>query len=103
MYGRMIFGTYSYGFLGFGLYSTVSFLFTSYPDINDRHGDWVWPATIGAGMAWSIGFIFGGIAWHHLHKKAGSILLLRIIYILILWLWAGFIWYLIICSNLKPL
>jgi len=35
-------GLMSMGLLGALLYYPVSFLFTSYPDLNDWHGDWVW-------------------------------------------------------------
>jgi len=96
-------GLLSMGLLGFVLYYLVSFLFSAYPDLNDWTGDWVWPAIIGAGMAWSFGFIFGGIAWHFLQKITNSKLVLRIVYIAILWLWAALLWQLIINSNVESL
>ncbi|MDO6597605.1 hypothetical protein Q4512_11825 [Oceanihabitans sp. 2_MG-2023] len=96
-----ILGLLSMGLLGFALYYCVFFLFNNYPNINDWTGDWVWPAVIVAGTAWSLGFVFAGIAWHFLHKKIKTILLLRIIYIAILWLWAATIWHLIITTNLN--
>lgn len=92
-------GLMSMGFLGTGLYYAVSLLFKSYPTLNDWRGDWVWPALIGVGMAWSFGFVFGGIAWHYLSKMVHSVPLLRIVYLLILWFWAAFLWYLVIRSN----
>ena len=89
------------GFLGTILYYPVSFLFKSYPSINDWRGDWVWPVVIGVGMAWSVGIIFGGIAWHYLYKIIPSVITLRIIYIFILWLWAAILYYIMIKNNLK--
>jgi hypothetical protein len=96
-------GLLSMGLLGAVLYYPVSFLFNSYPTLNDWHGDWVWPAIIVAGMAWSFGFVFGGIAWHFLRKKISSIALLRFTYIGIMWLWDAIIWFVIISSNVEPL
>jgi len=94
-------GFISMGILGAGLYYPVSFLFKSYPTLNDWRGDWVWPATIGAGMAWSVGFLFGGIAWHYLQDSIHSLAVLRIIYGLILWVWAALTWYLLITNNVE--
>lgn len=95
-------GLISMGALGAVLYYPVSFLFPSYPSFNDWHGDWVWPAMIMVGMIWSIGFILAGITWHYLYKLIRSKLILRIIYIIILWLWAALLWYVIIKNNLEP-
>jgi len=92
-------GLFSMGFLGLGLYYPVSFLFKSYPDINSWRGDWVWAAIIGLGMAWSLGFVFGGVAWHFLSKEIHSITVLRLIYILILWIWAAILYFIVIKSN----
>ncbi len=95
-------GLFSMGILGALLYYPVSFFFNAYPTLNDWSGDWVWPVMIGAGMLWSVGFIFGGLAWYYLQDQIASIALLRIIYILILWIWAAFIWYILIKINVKP-
>jgi len=89
----------SMGFLGLGLYYPVAFLFSSYRDIDNWHGDWIWPTIIIVGMLWSLGFIIAGVAWHYLIKKIGSLLVLRVIYILVLWLWAAFLWYWPIAQN----
>ncbi|MFK7926038.1 MAG: hypothetical protein AB8H47_29085 [Bacteroidia bacterium] len=96
-------GLISMGALGALLYYPVSFLFRSYPAFDDWHGDWVWPTMIGVGMLWSLGFVFGGISWHYLDKLVPSVMLLRIIYGLILWLWAALIWYIMIRNNLTAL
>jgi len=89
------------GFLGALLYYPVSFLFTKYPTLNDWTGDWVWPATIVVGILWSIGFLLAGIVYHFLKKWITSTLLLRVLYIAILWLWAAFLWYITISNNLE--
>jgi len=65
-------GILSMGLLGTALYYSVSFLFSSYPTLNDWNGDWVWPSMIGVGMIWSLGFIFAGITWHYLKKLISS-------------------------------
>lgn len=96
-------GLLSMGLLGFGLYYTVSFIFRSYPDINSWHGDWVWPALIMVGMFWSLGFLFAGIVWHYFAKSITSIVALRTMYIITLWLWTAFLWYMVISSNKEAL
>ncbi len=94
-------GLLSMGLLGACLYYPVSFLFRSYPTLNKWQGDWVWPAMIGVGMAWSLGFVFGGIAWHYLQNQITSIILLSLIYGFILWLWAAVLWYIVISKSLS--
>ncbi|WP_109301455.1 hypothetical protein [Aquimarina sp. AU474] len=95
-----VLGLVSIGVLGIALYYAVSFLFISYPSLNDWHGDWVWPAVILAGMTWSFGFVLGGFAWHYLSKSIISKITLRIVYVFILWVWAAFIWHIILSNNL---
>lgn len=92
----------SMGIFGALLYYPVSFLFSAFPNINDWRGDWVWPATIVVGMAWSFGFIFGGVAWHFLSKSISSVVFLRMIYGIILWAWAALLWYFMIYNNVSP-
>jgi hypothetical protein len=93
-------GLLSMGLLGALLYYPVSFLFKNFPTLNDWRGDWVWPAMISVGMFWSVGFILGGVAVHYLVKIIASKIILYILYSLILWVWAAFLWYLVI-SNQK--
>ncbi len=95
-------GLLSMGFLGAFLYYPVSFLFKSYPTMNDWHGDWVWPATIMVGMLWSLGFVFGGVTWHFLGKSISSPIALRFIYGSVLWIWAAILWYWMISGNVEP-
>lgn len=96
-------GLFSMGALGAALYYPVSFLFKAYPTFNDWHGDWVWPTLIMVGMLWSLGFIFGGIMWHYLQKVITSSIALKIVYGIILWVWAAILWFIIISNNVDPL
>jgi hypothetical protein len=93
-------GIMSMGFLGLGLYFLVSFLFSSYFSLDDLHGDAVWPAIIAVGVFWSLGFLIAGYIWHLTHKIITSVTVLRFIYILVVWLWAAFLWAIILRSIL---
>ena len=64
-----ILGLLSMGALGGLLYYPVSFLFASYPTLNDWSGDWVWPSVIMVGMLWSFGCCSGLV----LHSKNNPI------------------------------
>ncbi len=88
-----ILGFISMGFLGLILYYPVSFVLRTGPSINSWHGDWVWPALILVGLGWSFGFLLAGTAWHFLAPRLDSVVILRIIYGLILWAWAAFLWW----------
>ncbi|MDP5122170.1 MAG: hypothetical protein NWQ46_11285 [Spirosomaceae bacterium] len=96
-------GLLSMGALGLGLYYPVSMLFKNYPTAESWHGDWVWPAMITAGMAWSFGFIFAGIGWHFTAKIIHSKVILSLVYTVILWLWAAFVWFVILVNNADSL
>ncbi len=93
-------GLLSMGGLSFGLYYLVAFLFSNYPDINTWHGDWVWPAMIGAGLLWAFGFAWAGILLFFLSKILESFVLRCLIYIFILWFWAAVVWGILIKANL---
>jgi hypothetical protein len=94
-----ILGLFSMGLLGALLYYPVSFLFKDLPPFNTWHGDWVWPATISVGIFWSLGFILGGFSYHYLIRMGASKVVLYSIYALVLWLWAAFLWYLVISNQ----
>ncbi|MFK7775830.1 MAG: hypothetical protein AB8F94_27150 [Saprospiraceae bacterium] len=94
-------GLLSMGFLGLGLYYLASPLLRSYPSLDNLKGDSVWPALILVGMVWSVGFVIGGITWHYLKEVISSLIILRFIYILILWLWAALLWYFVIKNNVS--
>lgn len=86
----MALGLLSMGALGYALYYLVApFIDT---DIETLRGDTTWPTVIGAGMAWSFGFIWGGLAFHYLRKKIGEFIS-YVVYVLILWIWLWLVWY----------
>ena len=92
-------GLLSMGALGAALYYTVSFLFSSFPSFSSWTGDWVWPAVISAGMFWSLGFIWAGLVAHFVKKIIASPLLRTILYIIMCWLWAVTVWYIILSVH----
>ncbi len=92
------------GFLGMGitgalLYFLVFFALGDHPHFDTWHGDWVWPALLLVSWAFPIGFLFAGLAWHYLKTRITSKILLRVVYGLILWLWAALLWFLTIKIN----
>ena len=93
-------GLLSMGALGGGLYYTLLPLVKNkFPPFDAWSGDWVWPAVIGSGMLWSVGFIFGGISYHYLFKFRIPKFLNVIIYVLVLWLWINIVWYIILSQQ----
>jgi len=88
-----ILGFISMGLLGAVLYYPVSIVLRAYPWIDDLRGDWVWPAVIMIGMGWSFGFLLAGTAWHFLSPHLNSVLLLRCVYGVVLWVWAALLWW----------
>ena len=92
-------GLLSMGLLGALLYYPVSFVLRKFPTLNDWTGDWVWPAVIGVGMFWSLGFLFGGVVWHFLAKITTSRITLCGAYLFVLWLWAAVIWYIVLINQ----
>ncbi len=96
---------FALSFLGMGitgalLYFVVFFALGEHPHFDTWHGDWVWPAMLLVSFVFPLGFIFGGLTWHYLKRQIASTIVLRIIYALILWLWAAFLWYITIQMNL---
>ena len=86
-------GLLSMGLLGGALHYAVCFaLPASYPSIDDFHGDWVWPAFIAVGMGWSLGFLPAAALNLRLERKGVAALWRRLIYGLVLWVWALLLW-----------
>lgn len=57
----LILGFRSMGALGAALYyACYPVLAPFYGNLNDWRGDWVWNATIWAGMLWSVSFLVAG-------------------------------------------
>ncbi len=93
-------GLLSMGALGGGLYYTLlTCIKNKFPGFNSWTGDWVWPAMIGSGMVWSIGFIFAGLVCHYLIKVSVPKFIRILVYVLILWLWIHIIWYLTLSQQ----
>ena len=96
-------GLISMGLLG-GLlyYACYPLLGPFYGNLNHWRGDWVWSATIGAGMLWSVSFLAAG--WLNLHLEPYASALLRGIgYVVVLWLGAALIWaYILMASYEAP-
>ena len=92
-------GLVSMGVLGILLYYSVCFFLTVYPSLNQWHGDWVWPATIGVGMLWSFGFLFSGFANHFIGRFTQSKIVYYLVYFLILYLWALCLWAIVLLCN----
>jgi hypothetical protein len=92
-------GLLSVGLLGAGLYYAVyPVLSPFYGDPNDWHGDWVWPALISAGMGWSLSFIAAGLLNLRLEKSGWRAVSRRAVYVAMLWLGAGLMWFMILSS-----
>lgn len=92
----------SMGALGGLLYYACYPLFAPfYGDLNGWRGDWVWPATIGAGMLWSLSFLVAG--WVGVRWLGGARAVFRnSVYCLVLWLGAALSWALMLLTSYKP-
>lgn len=99
----LLLGVFSMGILGVGLYYLVYFLFPNYLFFQDWTGDWVWPTFIEVGVIWSFGFLIASLINHYLRKYITASFFLKVIYLLILWLWAVVLWYVAINKNLNPI
>jgi hypothetical protein len=86
-------GLLSMGLLGAALYYAVLLaLPRSFPHIDSIGGDWVWPAVIAVGMAWSFGFLIAGLLNKALVAKALAPITRRAVYLVVLWCWAYVLW-----------
>lgn len=93
-------GLLSMGLLGAGLYyAGYPLLEPLWGDLNDWHGDDVWPATLWAGMLWAIFFPVAG--WVDLRlKQAGKPGALRALaWLAILWVGAVAVWLCVASSS----
>ena len=93
-------GLLGMGVLGLGLYYAVAFaLPPSFPTIDDARGDWVWPAMIAIGMFWSVAFLMAGVLNRYLVTKNLSSVWRRLIYAIVLWVWAFLMWWVTLNAN----
>lgn len=90
-------GVLSMGALGGILYYAV------YPVLGPWHGsmeawrgDWVWPATVSAGVLWSLGFVVAGLCYAWLERAGFDIAIRRVGYVVVLWLAAVCSWTLVL-------
>lgn len=88
------------GALGGVIYFPVApVLMQFFPPFGDWTGDWVWPATIIAGMVWSFSFLAAGFATKILAARGTRLLLRRATYVAILWLGALLVWAVILTGQ----
>lgn len=94
-------GLLSMGLLGAVLYYPVAPLLRwRFPPQDQWHGDWVWPAVIGVGMGWSLGFLLAGLTNHWLVQRDCPTGPRRAVYLGVLWLWALVVWF--VCLEFSP-
>ena len=93
-------GLLGMGVMGLALYYATSFAMpSSYPNLDTARGDWIWPALIVVGMAWSVAFLSAGGLNRYLASKGVQVLWRRIIYAGVLWLWALVLWAVTLSAN----
>jgi hypothetical protein len=81
------------GALGGALYLAVAPLVPGAPaSIDQLSGDWVWPAMIVTGLAWSPSWLLAGALAHRLRVRAAPLALRVAIYAAVLWLAAWLVW-----------
>lgn len=95
-----VFGVLSMGFLGAGLYyACYPLLEPLYGNLDDWHGDGVWPATIWAGVMWAICFPVAGLVNVRLKRAGKSSVLRGLSWGAILWLGAVLVWLFIAATS----
>lgn len=77
------------GALAFAVWP-VTWGMAGYP--NDWRGDDVWPAMIGAGVLWGIGFPLAGLMNRVLGREGWAARSRWPVYLLVLWCWAALVW-----------
>lgn len=88
-----VLGVLSMGMLGAALYYAVyPVLGPWYGSLSGWQGDWVWPATIMAGVLWSLGFLGAGVCYARLERAGFDVATRRVGYVLVLWGAAVFAW-----------
>ena len=89
----LVLGFVSMGALGAALHVLVApTLPPGYRQVNALTGDWVWPAMITVGMAWSVGFLVAGAVDRTLEARGRSRVVRRLTYLVLLWSWAALLW-----------
>jgi hypothetical protein len=94
-------GLLGMGALGMALYYPVApVLALQFVGPDDWHGDWVWPALIGVGMAWSFGFLLAGWVNLRLQARPWPPAIRRGAYLAVLWGWALVLWWVTLRATL---
>ncbi|HZY82333.1 MAG TPA: hypothetical protein VFE50_22565 [Cyclobacteriaceae bacterium] len=91
----LLIGLMSMGAQGYGVYYAVEFALPV--SIDTIQGDTLWPSTILAGMAWSIGFLMAGFICTRI--KTQNKYLIWFLYLIILWVWTYLVWWAIIALK----
>lgn len=96
-----VLGVLSMGALGAALYyAGYPLLMPLYGKLDDWHGDWVWPATMAAGSAWSLSFLAAGALHLRLERSQLSSAARRAVYAATLWIGAVAAW--IVVGAFQP-
>jgi hypothetical protein len=91
------------GALGAGLYMAVAPLLPGAPSsIDALSGDWVWPAMIVTGLAWSPAWLLVGVADRSLRGRAVGLPLRIAAGVLVLWLAAWLVWWIALAGRHAP-
>lgn len=99
----LILGFLSMGALGAALYYLCyPVLAPFYGNLNNWHGDWVWSATIWAGMLWSVSFLAAGFLNLQLEAQGISAPWRGGVYVAVLWAGAVVIWALLLLTQYVP-
>ena len=99
----LILGLLSMGALGAALYYLCyPVLAPFYGNLNDWRGDWVWSATIWAGMLWSVSFFAAGALNLRLEGQGISAPWRGGAYLAVLWAGALAIWGLLLVTQYVP-
>lgn len=89
----------SMGALGACLYyPAMPVLGPLFGSLDDWEGDWVWPATIIAGMLWSVSFLLAGWMDVALRQRDIARSLRRAVYVATLWLGDVAVWMLVLAT-----
>ncbi|GLK65835.1 hypothetical protein [Paracoccus kondratievae] len=100
---KLILGFLSMGALGAALYYLCyPILAPFYGNLNNWSGDWVWSATIWAGMLWSVSFLAAGALNLQLEGQGISAPWRGGVYLAVLWGGALAIWGLLLVTQYVP-
>ena len=96
----LVLGLLSMGALGAALYYLCyPVLAPFHGNLNSWHGDWVWSATIWAGMLWSVSFLVAGLLNLKLEAQGISAPWRGVAYAAVLWIGAIAIWALLLAQH----